>query len=327
MFLTLAIPTYHRPQLLYKALAAIGDQIQGRSDIGVLVLDDSDGAANAPWIERIRAEFPAANLTYAVNPVNLGIDENIKQCLTRSDSEYVWLLGEDDLLTPGAVARVVDALHLHQPAFLFANYIYSDDQHARFAAHAVLAETPGVRVVLFDTFAAESIWALGFIGGCVVRAADWRCQAIERYKGSYYSHVGGIIDASLGQPICVVGDILVLNRAEDVNTFTWSSSTFDVYFSFYEVMAASRLSTQPELLKVCERTANRLFAVTSLPWLAAKRADGVFNRASYLKYYASRHDLGAGWKMVAASIAVFPRQPLSWLRRIHLQRRFSRQAI
>jgi GT2 family glycosyltransferase len=327
MILTLAIPTYRRPELLHKALHAIARQIDGRADVGIAVYDDSDGAANAPVIERLRQQFPRTALDYRVNPANLGIDENIKQCLMRPKSEYVWLLGEDDLLTDGAVDKVMQALERERPVFLFANYIYCDDRHARFARHAVLPEQPGARRIRFDDFASRWIWALGFIGGCVVRAADWRRQPVERYRGSYYSHVGGIVDAAVGGEIVVVGDVLVLNRAEDVNTFTWSRSTFDVYFSFYSVLRASRLAENPRLLAACESAAARLFAVGSLSWLAAKRADGVFDHEAFDAHYATNPFRGRAWKLGARLVAVFPRAPLRWLRRAHLRQRFSREAI
>lgn len=322
MLLTITIPTYKRPELLYKNLVHIFQQAASHDDVSVLVLDDSDGIDNAPWIARIHAEFPHARLDYVVNDSNLGIDENIKNCIVSATSEYVWLLGEDDLLTADALATVKAALVKERPLFLFANYIYCDDTHTNSAKAPVLGSGCGSSVVLFNDFAAENIWALGFIGGCVIRAADWKKQDVAKFKGSYYSHVGGIVDAALDLDIVVVHDVMVLNRAEDVNTFTWSKSTFDVYFSFYDVLRKSRLSAKPDLLARCERAAGHLFKVHSLAWLAAKRADGVYDSAAYRSYYANAHE-GAGWHMAARVIAAFPRMPLRTLRRMHLRGRFS----
>lgn len=322
MLLTITIPTYKRPELLYKNLVHIFQQAAFCDDVGVLVLDDSDGVVNAPWIARIRKEFPDVCLDYVINERNLGIDENIKNCIVSATSEYVWLLGEDDLLTPGAVATVKENLIKERPVFLFANYIYCDDTHTHSADAPVLGTGKGANVTQFNEFAAQNVWALGFIGGCVIRAADWKRQDVAKFEGSYYSHVGGIVDAALNQNIVVVKDVMVLNRAEDVNTFTWSKSTFDVYFSFYDVLRKSRLSGQPDLLKRCEHAAGHLFKVYSLAWLAAKRADGVYDGEAYRKYYANASK-GAKWHMAARAIAIFPRGPLRMLRRMHLRGRFS----
>jgi len=324
MLLTITIPTYKRPELLHKNLVHIFEQASSHDDVAVLVLDDSDGSANAPWIAKVRVQFPQARLDYAINVRNLGIDENIKNCIVSATSEYVWLLGEDDLLTPGALDKVKAALLKERPGFLFANYIYCDDAHAHTADAPVLPGGQGYSVTGFNDFASSYVWALGFIGGCVIRAADWKGQDIAKFKGSYYSHVGGIIDASVDRDIVVMRDVLVLNRAEDVNTFTWSKSTFDVYFSFYDVLRKSRLGAKPELLARCERAAAHLFKVYSLPWLAAKRADGVYDGEAYRAYYAAARQQGAGWHLGARMLAAFPRMPLRMLRRMHLRGRFSR---
>lgn len=326
MLLTITIPTYKRPELLHKNLVHLFEQVASHDDVDVLVLDDSDGSGNLPWIAKIRDQFPHARLDYVVNPHNLGIDENIKNCIVRARSDYVWLLGEDDLLLPGALDKVVTALKKARPVFLFANYIYCDDTHTHTAESPVLPKGQGHSVVGFNAFAAESVWALGFIGGCVLRTADWKSQDVAKFKGTYYSHVGGIIDASVDRDIVVMHDILVLNRAEDINTFTWSNNTFDVYFSFYDMLRKSRLADDPALLARCEHAATHLFKVYSLPWLAAKRADGVYDRQAYGLYYAGARQKGGGWHLAARLLAVFPRAPLRMLRRMHLRNRFSQTA-
>jgi glycosyltransferase involved in cell wall biosynthesis len=324
MLLTITIPTYKRPELLHKNLVRILEQAAPHDDVSVLVLDDSDGSGNAACIASIRTRFPQARLNYVINERNLGIDENIKNCIMSATTEYVWLLGEDDLLTPGALDKVKAALLKERPVFLFANYIYCDDDHTHSAEGPVLPAGEGYSVTAFNAFAVANVWALGFIGGCVVRAPDWKEQDVAKFKGSYYSHVGGIINASLDRDIVVMHEVMVLNRAEDVNTFTWSKSTFDVYFSFYEVLRKSRLGSRPELLARCERAASHLFKVHSLPWLAAKRADGVYDSAAYQAYYAKARQHGAAWHLGARLLAAFPRTPLRMLRRMHLRSRFSR---
>lgn len=327
MLLTIAIPTYKRPELLHKNLIHIFRQIAGRHEVAVFIADDSDGVENGHWIAEASAQFPDAQISCIVNSKNLGIDENIKHCIRTPQSDYIWLLGEDDLLTDGAVDKVLNVLTSCQPIFLFANYIYCDDGHTRFADRPVLDELAPSRLIDFDDFAASSIWALGFIGGCVIRAESWRQQAVEKFSETYYSHVGGIIDSCIGCQIYVVNDILVLNRAEDINTFTWSRSTFEVYFSFYDMLRNSRLAEQPALLRQSERAASRLFAVFSLSWLAAKRADGVFDLEAYRKHYRHRVELSRGWRLGALMLAVIPRGPLRLLRWAHLQRRFRRKTL
>lgn len=322
--LSIAIPTFKRPRFLEKCVKEVLDQAEtfGEGAIEILVLDDSDGAENAPVIARLAAHPAGRVVRYRINEFNLGIDENIKACILEANGDYVWLLGEDDLLLPGAVRRVFDALADDPPVFVFANYWYSDGEHVCRTKAPVLPADRGDYVVPFDAFVSERVWALGFIGGCIIRRRAWAATEFERYAGSFYSHVGGIIDATFGKKMLVLSAPLVLNRAEDVDTFTWSSSTFAVYHSFYAVLDASRLSEQPRILDSARRAAASLFAVDSLSWLAAKRADGVYDAAVFRTYYSKRN--GSLWRLIARCLASAPRGPLRLVRRMHLKARFVR---
>lgn len=321
--LTIAIPTYQRPRFLEKLLAELLRQIdrEGPAAIEVLILDDSDGVENAAVIEALRRKPAADCLRYEVNSSNLGIDENIRACILQSRGDFVWLLGEDDLPVPSALARVLEVLTDDPPDFVFVNYWYCDGEHRRRMREPVVEDHGRAAILAFDEFVAESIWAIGFIGACIVRRRTWCETRHERFRGSYYSHVGGIIDGNLGKDMCLISEPLVLNRAEDVDTFTWSSSTFDVYHSFYSVLETSRLREHPGLLDTACRCARRLFAVDRLAWLAAKRADGVYDRSVFDVYYRSRKR-NAIWKLLAGLLAVAPVAPLRMLRRAHLRRRF-----
>lgn len=326
MLLTISIPTYKRPELLYKCLIEIFCQIHNKPNVAVYVADDSNGDENRQWIEKATQQYPQAAINYVINKRNLGIDENIKNCIASPETEYVWLLGEDDLLMPGAIDTVLRALSSCRPSFVFANYIYCNDDHTKISSKPVLTEYSGITREKFNTFAKKNIWATGFIGSCIIKKDDWCNQDTEKYTGSYYSHVGGIIDSSIDKDIVIISDILVLNRSENINTFTWSSSTFPVYFSFFSVLNKSKLSSDNELLKQAKSSSEKLFSINSIVWLAAKRADGVYNMHTYKKYYASKPDSRKIFKLLALIFAVFPKAPLKILRHINLSQRFSTPA-
>lgn len=326
MFLTVSIPTYNRPALLKKNLKEILSQISGYSNLAVFVADDSGEQVNSSIIDELRSNYKDANIYFHLNPKNLGIDENIKNCISMPDSEYIWLMGEDDLLVPGAIKKVLSVLQESKPPFLFVNYINCDNEHQNFASNAAVAEFPSVQCVSFNDFISSQVWALGFIGGCVIKKSEWIAQKVDKFSGGFYSHVGGIIDACIDKNICIIGDVLVLNRAEDINTFTWSKSTFRVYFSFYEMLNASNLKNTPPLLSKSKESAKILFNVFSIAWLAAKRGDGVYDSDVFEKHYRNS-DKSNVWKTAAYLTSIFPRWPLKLLRHIHLKHKFSRKSL
>lgn len=326
MLLTISIPTYKRPELLHKCLIEIFQQIYDKPNVAVYIADDSDGSENKKWIEKAIKQHPQAIVNHVINKQNLGIDENIKNCIVSPETEYVWLLGEDDLLMPGAIDTVLRVLSTDRPSFVFANYIYCNDDHTKISSNPVLTEYSGITREEFNTFAKKNIWAVGFIGSCIIKKDEWCNQDVGKFTGSYYSHVGGIIDSSFGKEMLIISDILVLNRSENINTFTWSSSTFPVYFSFFNVLNKSKLSSDEELLEQAKLSSEKLFSINSIVWLAAKRADGVYNMRIYKEYYASRPNSSKLFKFLAFLFAAFPKAPLKILRQINLSQRFSTSA-
>jgi glycosyltransferase involved in cell wall biosynthesis len=326
--LVIAIPTYDRPDFLRKTLDSLAKQITPWvGSAGLFVADDHPSAKNLDVVDAVRGNHPSVSIEYMHNTHNLGIDENIKKCILSPRSQFVWLLGEDDIILDGAIDRVMEIIRTKETRFIFANYIYSDDHHRLCARKSVIEEFFGYEVVYFNDFISSNIQVLGFIGGCIINREAWMRTSFEKFKGSFYSHVGGILDSCLGQEIIVMHDIAVLNRAEDINTFTWSKSTFKVYFSFFDVLHLSSVAQDPVLLENCVLSARKLFAVYSLPWLVAKRADGVYDKSVYDSIYRLDPNIGAWWKLAAALVAMLPRTPLKILRRLHLKQRFTRDAI
>ena len=51
--------------------------------------------------------------------------------------DYAWLIGEDDVFLPGAVARMHDLVQTLDTPFVFANYCYSGDASDRVLGTAV----------------------------------------------------------------------------------------------------------------------------------------------------------------------------------------------
>ena len=91
----ICIPTYKRPEFLRRCLASIIDQANGLP-IEIFVADDSCSDVNDAVIGEATRRFPA--LRHRKNETNLGINENIRHVVDIADTDYVWLVGEDDYL-------------------------------------------------------------------------------------------------------------------------------------------------------------------------------------------------------------------------------------
>jgi abequosyltransferase len=108
--LTIAIPTFNRARFLTELLDCLQPQIAAvpPGSVELLVVDnasdDATPAVVASFIEHGLACRPMRNAT------NIGADANFLRCFELAQGQYVWVLGDDDLLMPGALAELLSLL-------------------------------------------------------------------------------------------------------------------------------------------------------------------------------------------------------------------------
>ena len=217
---------------------------------------------------------------------------------------YAWLLGEDDRLLPGAVSSVLDVLKREDPPFLYVNYKSVD------ASMKIVLKDRSLPLMRDDTmgsseFLARDAWSIGFIGSCVVRTQYWRTIKPDRYIGTYFAHVGRIMEYLTERSLFRIAEPLVLNRCGSPGTFSWTESTFEV------ISGWKRLMKELDPLygeKVCQESIQsfeRAHGLNSLYFLAYLRADSIFNRGVF-KRIILPSQRSIGYKMGAGTIAVIP---------------------
>jgi glycosyltransferase involved in cell wall biosynthesis len=103
MRLTIAIPTFNRAAYLAECLESlVREQCPG---LEIIVCDnasvDSTQAVVESYLRRL------AGLRYIKNDKNIGPDANFLKCLYSSDTDFIWLMSDDDIVLPGAVSNVM----------------------------------------------------------------------------------------------------------------------------------------------------------------------------------------------------------------------------
>lgn len=114
------IPTFNRCDLLIDLLNALGPQVEELGGAVEVVVSDNDSPDDTE--SRGRAVCEKWGFRYSRNTANIGIAANFDAAVRLCRGTYAWGLGDDELVFPGALRRVVDALRRHSDAaFLFAN--------------------------------------------------------------------------------------------------------------------------------------------------------------------------------------------------------------
>jgi hypothetical protein len=124
--LSVCIPTYNRAHLLRVALQALLPQVKQAGNLVEVWVSDNASPDNTP--EVVEASRSLGPLRYSRNASNLGYHGNtVKLSTELATGEYVWVLGDDDVLMPGALRRILDALQANREIDSFyLNYGIAD---------------------------------------------------------------------------------------------------------------------------------------------------------------------------------------------------------
>ncbi len=109
--LSICIPTFNRADLLEVCLASVLPQLARFGDRAECVISDNASTDRTPeLVTRLAKQYP---IRHYRNATNIGIIGNITKVASElARGEFCWLVGDDDVLTHGAVERffrLVDA--------------------------------------------------------------------------------------------------------------------------------------------------------------------------------------------------------------------------
>ncbi|MEO8272967.1 MAG: glycosyltransferase family 2 protein [Chloroflexota bacterium] len=111
--LTVCVPTYDRPQLVQRALASIIGAASGTIDQIEIIVSDNSPSVSEQACRAGLAAWPGRS-TYLGNQQNIGIAENLNQCIAHASGQYLLFVHDDDVLLPGAVGTILEALRRPQ---------------------------------------------------------------------------------------------------------------------------------------------------------------------------------------------------------------------
>jgi abequosyltransferase len=127
--LTIAIPTFNRAKYLRQLLSSLFDQLLGRTDVELVVSDN----ASSDDTSTIIGEFQMRGLIlrYLRNSVDIGSDANFRQCFEQAQGKYVWICGDDDIVIPGAISKILKLLDAEEYALAYITpYWFRNDHEA-----------------------------------------------------------------------------------------------------------------------------------------------------------------------------------------------------
>ncbi|MEJ7682698.1 MAG: glycosyltransferase family A protein [Segetibacter sp.] len=109
MILTIAIPTYNRPDRVRNTISRLLPQLT--SQVKIMVLDNcSDVNVKDHLKEQIGGDV-LDKVQVIRHRVNIGGDANFQRCFELCDTPYIWMLGDDDMVETNAIELIFEELN------------------------------------------------------------------------------------------------------------------------------------------------------------------------------------------------------------------------
>ena len=125
MLLSICIPTYNRPESLLNCLNSLAKQ--KNKDFEVCVSDNCSKKNIKNLIKPFRKKLKIA---YNRNKKNLGFALNVLKVSSMARGEFIWFLGDDDLLTNNSVKYLTNKIKKSQDIdFFWINSYYLSSAH------------------------------------------------------------------------------------------------------------------------------------------------------------------------------------------------------
>lgn len=111
--ISIIIPTYNRAHFLERLLNHIAPQAAKFGEVVQLCVSNNCSTDKTREIvASFQKKYPGL-LHYGENSGNVGIDRNILKVMGMAEGEFVWLLGDDDIIVDDGVKKLIDFINAY----------------------------------------------------------------------------------------------------------------------------------------------------------------------------------------------------------------------
>lgn len=130
IWLSIMVPVHDVYPYLEECLNSILEQIIGRRDVELIVIDDCSQDGSVDIFQRMLAGR-TGNVQMLHHAQNRGVSAARNSMLEAANGEYVWFVDSDDAILPGAIARAHAITAAYHPDVIMADYIRENQKTLR----------------------------------------------------------------------------------------------------------------------------------------------------------------------------------------------------
>lgn len=251
---------------------------QATDEVEIVVLDASSTDRTPETVEEFTRRFP--RLRYVRQDTNQGVDRDYDRTVELARGKYCWMMSDDDILTPGAVAEVLGRCRGNYDLIV----VNAEDRDEELREVIGARRLPFLEDKVYKPSEAIRLFAdvtnhLSFIPSVIIRRDLWLSRDRKPYFGSLFAHVGVIFQDPLPGDALVIARPLIAVRNANVS---WASRSFEIWmFKWPGLIWSFPGFTDEVKANVCPRE----------PWrgwkaLLTHRAMGSYSLEEYRRWIA-----------------------------------------
>jgi len=310
--LSICISTFNRSRFLEETLGTIIPQLT--NEVELVVLDDKSTDDTATVASALAAK--CSNMRYLPMDTGAGFDEKYHRFGQLARGEYMWFFSDDDLLKPGAVAAVLNAIRQQRTWLIILNAetrstdfsITLQPQRVKLEADVLYPNTPAGNDQAFRDLGDH----VSYVGSVVVLRSVWNTREHpKKYFGTWFEYYMFVFQDPIPGPIYFIAKPWIIIRLANS---TWTERGFEIWMITFPTLVWSF----PHFSDAAKHHVIPREPWKNLPRLLISRATGHYRLADYQRILRSRYP---NWfaRCLGWGVAVAPRRPLNLAARLYVK--------
>ncbi len=307
--LGICIPTFNRGRTLGEGINKLIELVAPYS-IPIYISDNASVDDTQIVLNQAAIKYPY--IFYQHNSTNIGMDRNFEAALKMAATRYAWLLGDDDLIRPGAIEQILLILKEQDFDLLVLNGGHIDPRRSR--VNDIQTKTYTSPQQLF----VELGWHMTWMSSLVFNQKILAEMNFKKYYDTYFVHIGAIFDHLVSKPnTCVKWVDGSFFYPSSNAVFSWSSSVLNIFSDHWmRVVDSLNDAYSQDEKRQCIKNHSKHTGLFSFSGILNLRAKGSINLSNVRKSRGSlkmTSDVPLVIIILIALIPVWPLERLRWL--------------
>lgn len=222
--LSICIPTYNRVDFLKQSVESIICSIEfSNADVEIVISDNCSSDNTENYCKYLTQKY--SFIKYFRNDENV-VELNFYFCIQRATSKFVWVFGDDDLISNNAISEVLNYITKGHN-LLILNYSIYDEKVENILKKNYLSISQNQVINNHDELLMRLNLKLGFISCVIFQRADYLKMSLEiydRYRTYGFAFLYGLLNAVYKNTnAIIITNELLKQRGIDTpaNIFWW----------------------------------------------------------------------------------------------------------